>query len=251
VIISTVAWKMTRAGQRLVTALRGDGLRGLGAEAARLAGEFSRVPLALAAEYLFDLRRGIRTRGFVRNERKLAGMSVGGDPNYYQPIGLPLLRRLVSTVPVERGATTFLDLGAGRGRAVILAAELGFGRVLGVELDGELAAEGAENVRRWRAGRRGRTSGGQQVDVIQCDAAACPLPDGPLLIALFNSFGPTTLRLLLARLCDGLKGTEDPVYFAYINPVHEEILEEFPRLVPNSRGREWSVYRLEPEPASA
>ncbi|SNR76903.1 class I SAM-dependent methyltransferase [Blastococcus mobilis] len=250
-IISTVAWKISRAGQRLTASLRRDGLRGLGAEAVRLAGELSRAPLALAAEYLFDLRRGIRTRGFVRNERDLAGISVGGDPNYYQPIGLPLLRRLVSTVPVERGATTFLDLGAGRGRAVILAAELGFGRVVGVELDGELAAEGAENVRRWRSGRRGRTSGSQEVDVIQGDAAACPLPEGPLLIALFNSFGPTTLRLLLGHLCDSRKEAGDPVYFAYINPVHEKTLEEFPRLVPHSRARGWSVYRLEPEPTSA
>lgn len=250
-IISTVAWKMSRAGQRLVAALRRDGLRGLGAEAARLINEFSRVPVALAAEYLFDLRRGIRTRGFVRNERDLAGISVGGDPHYYQPIGLPVLRRLVTTVPVEPEKTTFLDLGAGRGRAVILAAELGFGRVLGVELDGELAAEGAENVRRWRSGRRGRTSGAQEVDVIQGDAAACPLPEGPLLIALFNSFGPTTLRLLLGHLCDGRRRVEDPVYFAYINPVHEQTLEEFPRLTPHSRDRGWSVYRLEPALASA
>jgi SAM-dependent methyltransferase len=251
VTIATVTWKLSRAGQRLAAAMRRDGVRGLSTEAAQLTGEFSRVPVALAAEYVFDLRRGIRTRGFVRNDQQLAGISVGGDPNYYQPIGLPLLRRLASTVPVDRPTTTFVDLGAGRGRAVILAAELGFGRVLGVELDGELAAEGADNVRRWQSSRRGRRLEEQQVDVIQGDAAATTLPEGPLVIALFNSFGPSTLRLMLGNLCADRKNPKDPVFFAYINPVHEDTLEEFPRLVPFSRGRGWAVYRLEPELASA
>lgn len=246
-ILSTVAWKLSRGSERLAAARSSGGLTGLGTEAARLVGEFSRVPPALAAEYAFDLRRGVRTRGYVRNEQDLAPVSIGGDPHYYQPIGLWLLRRLVSTIPVEREATTFLDLGAGRGRAVILAAELGFGRVLGVELDGDLAAEGAENVRRWQSGRRGRRSGEQQVQVVQGDAAACPLPEGPLVIGVFNSFGPATLRLLLAHLCDAPRKAEDPVYFAYINPVHEETLAEFPRLVAHSRAPGWSVYRLDRE----
>jgi SAM-dependent methyltransferase len=247
VTLSTVTWKLSRAGQRVVAARRRHGIRGLGTELARLLGEFSRVPPALAAEYLFDVRRHVRTRGFVRNELTLARLSVGGDSHYYQPIGLSPLRRLVGTVPVEPATTTFLDLGAGRGRAVILAAELGFGHVVGVELDADLAAEGNENLRRWRAGRHGRSFVGQTVEIVQGDAATCPLPKGPLLIALFNPFGPTTLRLLLEHLCVQRPGTTDPVYFAYINPVHEKTFEAFPRLVPHSRAPGWSVFRLEPE----
>jgi SAM-dependent methyltransferase len=247
VTLSTVAWKMSRAGERLSAAQQREGARGLGTESGRILSELSRVPLALAAEYLFDRRRGIRTRGFVRNDRILAPVSVGGDPCFYQPIGLSPLRRLVSTIPLEPATTTFVDLGAGRGRAVILAAELGFGHVFGVELDTELAAEGADNVRRWRAGRRGRSAAGQTVEIVQGDAADCPLPEGPLLIALFNSFGATTLRLFLEHLCDQRTGIPDPVFFAYINPVHEEVFEAFVRLVPHSRAAGWSVFRLEPE----
>lgn len=248
--LSTVTWKLSRAGQRLAAARR-NGLRHLPVEAARLAKEFARAPLALAAEYLFDVRRGVRTRGFVRNESTLSRLSVGGDGNYYQPIGLSPLRRLVATVPVEPAATTFVDLGAGRGRAVLLAAELGFGHVLGVELDGELAEEGAANVRRWRRGRRGRTTGAQTVDVVQGDAATFPLPAGPLVIALFNSFGATTLTLLLGRLCDERRGDDAPLFLAYINPVHADTFQEFPRLVTHSRAPGWIVYRLEPESAAA
>jgi SAM-dependent methyltransferase len=250
VTLSTVTWKLRRARERLVTSRRG-GLRGVPVEAARLMWEFARAPLALAAEYLFDVRRGVRTRGFVRNEHALSALSEGGDSNYYQPIGLSPLRRLVSTVPIEPGATTFVDLGAGRGRAVILAAELGFGRVLGIELDHDLAAEGAQNVGLWRVGRRGRVSGDQVVEVVEGDAAAFTAPGGAVLIALFNSFGATTLRLLLDRLCAGRRGDDAPLFLAYINPVHEDTFEEFPRLVPHSRAPGWTVYRLEPELASA
>jgi SAM-dependent methyltransferase len=250
VTLSTVTWKLSRAGERLAAARR-DGLRHLPVEAARLTKEFARAPLALGAEYLFDVRRGVRTRGFVRNESALSRLSVGGDGNYYQPIGLSPLRRLVATIPVEPATATFVDLGAGRGRAVLLAAELGFGRVLGIELDPDLAAEGAENVRRWRTGRRGRHSDGQVVDVVAGDAAGFTPPDGPLVIALFNSFGATTLKLLLGRLCEEQRGDAAPLFLAYINPVHEDTFEEFPRLVPHSRAPGWTVFRLDPELAPA
>lgn len=247
--LSTVTWKLSRAGQRL-RAARQDGLRHLPVEAARLVREFARAPLALGAEYLFDLRRGVHTRGFVRNESTLSRLSVGGDSNYYQPIGLSPLRRLMATVPVAPASATLVDLGAGRGRAVLLAAELGFGRVLGVELDGELAEEGAANVRRWRSGRRGRRAAAQTVDVVRGDAATFPLPAGPLVITLFNSFGPTTLKLLLDRLCDERRADDAPLFLAYINPVHADTVEEFPRLVPHSRAPGWVVYRLAPGPAA-
>ncbi len=246
--LSTVTWKLSRARERL-TAAREDGLRTLPVEAARLTREIARAPLALAAEYLFDVRRGVRTRGFVRNESTLARLSVGGDSKFYQPIGLTPLRRLVATMPIEPAATTFVDLGAGRGRAVIIAAELGFGRVLGIELDEALAAEGAANVRRWRSGRRGRRRPHQAVEVVQGDAATFTPPAGPLLIALFNPFGPTTLALLLERLCEERRGPDAPIFLAYINPVHEDTFEKFPRLAPSSRGSGWMVYRLESTPA--
>ena len=51
---------------------------------------------------------------------------------------------------------SFIDVGAGMGRAVLLAAELPFRRVVGVELNPTLARIARKNLTAWRASGRAR-----------------------------------------------------------------------------------------------
>lgn len=243
-MLSTVVWKSRRIAHLLRTALRKRGMRGLVDEGARIASMMAVIPAALAREYLFDVRRGVRTRGYLRNEDHISPRSAGGDARYYQPIGLRPLRALVPTIPLTPATTSFLDLGAGRGRAVLLAAELGFGTVVGVELDERLAREGQENVERWRRSRPGSGRSGHAVQIVQGDAATAPLPPGPLVVALFNSFGATTLRMVLDRIL--AEERHGDLYFAYINPVHADVItSEYPRLAPHSAGDSWRVFHAQ------
>jgi SAM-dependent methyltransferase len=233
-----------RIGRRITAAKERSGLGGIAREAAHLLRRAAVLPLVLAVERVFDWRMGVRTRGLLLHEAALAPLSIGGDPVRYEPVDLLPWRRLHATMPIARSSATFVDLGAGRGRAVVLAAEMGFRRVVGVELDAQLVQEARENIRRWRSRRTPRRPG-QEVVIVQGDAARYRPPGGPLVIWLFNPFGPTTLRLVLRRLCDARRTTADPVFLAYFNPVHESVLAEFPALVPHARGRRWAVYRLD------
>jgi SAM-dependent methyltransferase len=201
----------------------------------------------MAAELIFDLRMGVRTRGLLSNEADLVPLAIGRDPVHYDPAELMPWRKLQSAIPVDRSSTTFVDLGAGRGRALILAAEDGFRRVVGVELDERLVEEAEENVRRWRSRRRRRQRPGQEVVVVHGDAAAYPLPDGPILIWLYNPFGAATLRFVLNRVCTRRLTSTDPLFIAYFNPVHESVFAEFPDLVLCSRAKRWATYRLATE----
>lgn len=238
---------ITRVARRLARARAESGLRWLVSETAYLARTAAALPAVTLAEAAFDRRRGIRTRGRLRHEAALAPLALGGDPVHYEPADRRSWKKVTSTIPIERGAATFVDLGCGLGRAVILAAEAGFGRVIGVQLDERLAEEAGENVRRWQSRRRTTTAhGGQDVVIVQGDAATYRLPDGPLVIWLYNPFGATTLRQVLRRLRDADRSPEAPVLIAYVYPVHLGVFDEFPRMVPHSRGGGWHVYRLVP-----
>jgi SAM-dependent methyltransferase len=243
-VTSTALWKTKQATRRLTTAWGRSGSRGLATEGLRLAGELRGIPVALTRELVFDLRHGTRTRGFVRNEDHVAARSVGGDPTFYQPIGLRPLGEALATVPVDRAGSTLVDLGAGRGRAVLLAAEAGFGRVVGVELDEHLAAEAQENIRRWR--RRAGQGATADVRVVHGDAATEPLPSGPLVVMMFNPFGATTLELVLRSLRSARRGDPDPVWVVYVNPVHDAVFAALPGATTHARGRDWVVHRLAP-----
>ena len=238
--------KAARARRRLAVARKKSGVRGLAAEGLHLVRRATVIPVTAAVDMLFDRRMGVRTRGETRREADLTPMSVGGDPNFYQPIYLLPWKRCMATIPVDRRATTFIDLGAGRGRAVILAAESGFRKVIGVELDPELAEEAQRNVIQWQKRRAGRQRTTPQISIVEGDAATFRMPEGPLVILLYNPFGETTMRHVLTHLCAERSGSADAVYVAYFNPVHEFVFGEFPPLVPHSNGRGWSVLRLAP-----
>src|SRR3954453_11926131 len=112
---------------------------------------------------------------------------------------------MMSSVPLNPGDSTFVDLCCGSGRRLILAARAGFRRVVGVELDADLTQEAEVNIRRWEKSRRGPRRPGQEVLAVQGDAAAFTLPGGPVLIFLFNSFGTETMRRVISNACSRVR----------------------------------------------
>jgi hypothetical protein len=229
---------VARAWHKISDAKQQSGLAGATSATAGLARNAGGALRRRAREVLIDLRLGARTRGTVRNEAALEHLSIGGDPQPYEPVHLVWWRQLVPSLPLVLGNSTFVDLGAGRGRAMILAAQAGFDRVLGVELDAQLAAEAETNLRRW-ASRRWRGRGPREVRVVRGDAATFPLPHGPLAVCIYNAFGTETLRRILTQVC----ARQDEAVVAYFNPVHADVFDGFPLLTVHARGDGWALYR--------
>ena len=85
-----------------------------------------------------------------------------------------------------------MDLGCGKGRALILASEHPFREVVGVELDGELAAVAARNAAIIARSSRGRRSGSWPTPPI--------LPAGDLVVFLYNPFGEELVARAIANV---------------------------------------------------
>src|SRR5947209_5295232 len=74
--------------------------------------------------FALDLRLGASTEGVVLNDVGL--VSQYSDHHYYEPVRSSHFREVLSHVDLDRSASTFLDLGSARGRALLLAASSGF-----------------------------------------------------------------------------------------------------------------------------
>ena len=100
---------------------------------------------------------------------------------------------------------TLIDIGAGMGRAVLLAAEMPFRAVVGVELNPTLARIARRNLAVWRAAARARAA----TRIVCGDAAQSKFPPGPCLAFLFNPFGATVMRRLLRHMAASFRVARD------------------------------------------
>lgn len=107
------------------------------------------------------------------------------------------------------------------GRAVLLASELRFKAVMGVELHPVLAGIAQKNVSIWRTAGRERT----RIRLVEGDAAELALPEGPVLAFLFNPFGAVVLRRLLKSWRTILTGRAGELDILYVNNEQEGVLE--------------------------
>jgi SAM-dependent methyltransferase len=186
----------------------------------------------------FDLEFGVRTSGLVAGRDLNDGHKHGRHATAYYAVAPSVFRGMIvrwrrcrPVAPLDE--FTLIDLGAGMGRALLLAAEYPFRAVVGVEFHPTLARIGRRNLTRWRAEGRARAP----MRMVCRDAAEYELPSGPCVVFLFNPFGAAVLRRVLRNWAGGLAGRKAQLDILYVNNEQESILELNPNLVRLFKGQ--------------
>jgi SAM-dependent methyltransferase len=142
---------------------------------------------------------------------------------HYEAVPVADLRKMLACVPeaFARDAT-FVDVGAGMGRAVLMASEYPFKQIVGIELSPALFEIARENV------ARAHDLKTQCRDIrLTCgDARKRRFPNGNLVVFLFNPFDAGALRTTLERVVAS-RSARDVVYVLYHTPEHLGTLLEF------------------------
>ncbi len=174
----------------------------------------------------FDLEFGVRTSGLVAGRHLASGHRNDRHSTAYYGVAPSVLQGLVvrwrrSRPAVPLDEFTFVDLGAGMGRAVLLASEYPFRAVVGVELNAKLTRIARRNATLWRAAGRARAP----MRIICGDAAEFKFPEGPCVAFLFNPFGAPVMRRLLGGLAKSFAGRTGQLDLLYANNEQERVLE--------------------------
>jgi len=159
-----------------------------------------------AVPHPFDVQHGTDTGGLIAgsdlasghaSDRHIAGYAAV-PPSRFRGI---IARWQASGPPHALAEYCFVDLGCGKGRALLLASEMGFREVVGVELNPVLAATARANANIWTAAGKNRTS----IRVEQKDALEMEWPARPCLVFLFNPFDPFLMRQIMARMSEAFR----------------------------------------------
>lgn len=111
--------------------------------------------------------------------------------------------------------TAFVDMGCGKGKALLLACEYGFRRVVGVEFSAELCEIARTNLARYaqRSGFRGAAQ------IVHGDVLEYAIHDESVFF-LYNPFNAVVLRALLANIGRSVRRLPRRVWLVYALPVH-------------------------------
>jgi SAM-dependent methyltransferase len=128
----------------------------------------------------------------------------------------------------------FIDLGCGKGRMPIVAAELGFRSCVGVEFADELAAAATRNA---------AASGFNNVRIVHGDAGNYAFRDEPFVLYMFNPFS----RQVMARVRDNLLRLKTANYcIVYKNARERHLFDEMTTIrylgSPRSQRGLWGVH---------
>jgi len=143
-----------------------------------------------------------------------------GRPPLYEhiPVGWLTMWRLLRRLDINDD-DVFYDVGAGSGRALLVASRFPFRRLIGIELSAGLHAVAQANLSRCR---RPPT---MPVKIICGDALVESFPEDATVVFFYNSFGGEALDRFIGHMVAAIDRHPRPLRFVYLNPqAHDRLL---------------------------
>lgn len=158
----------------------------------------------------YDWRHNVQTRADPLEDLR---DWTAGFP--YLPIRPNTARQVIRSLPITDPADyTFVDLGSGKGRMLLIASEFPFRRVVGVEMREDLHDQALENVRRYRR----PAAQSSRIDCQLVDATQFVFPAGKLVVYLFNPFSAEIMAKVFQRLDASFEQDPREIVLVYVYP---------------------------------
>jgi SAM-dependent methyltransferase len=179
------------AYQRFTTSIQKRGLLMTAALAVTKVG----IVCSKIGDRWFDFRHGTDTRRLIEleeldiaSENKPLGMR-------YEVTRARPLKKLFAKLDFPKNGV-FVDFGSGKGRVLMMAAELGFERIVGVEFSHELCDVARKNLAVFQA----KTGLNVDIQVIEMDVVNYEVHSDSNVFFMFNPFDSEIMRIVVDKI---------------------------------------------------
>ena len=167
----------------------------------------------------FDRKYGVDTAGTVAVADLDAPQELKARAARYEVVDPEFFNFLMQRAgPTLTREHLFVDLGSGKGRALLLAALAGFRRVIGVELDGDLHGISQRNIEIAK-GHCPAT----EFTTVHGDATMFQFPAVPTLLFLNNPFDQQSVEKVLANI-EQVHGEGSEFILMYMHSNHAGLI---------------------------
>ena len=166
----------------------------------------------------FDTLHGVDTGGIthlkdlrLNNEHWRDGLDhIAADPAEFAAA--------IEALEVDLSTYTFIDLGSGKGRALLLAFDYPFQEIIGVEFAEPLVQAARANFEKIGASRDV-----SRVRILHADALEFDLPNVPTILFLYNPFESPIMQGVATRTRASLMAIPRDLIVLYLNPFHLDV----------------------------
>jgi SAM-dependent methyltransferase len=167
--------------------------------------------LSIAEDWWFDRRHGTDTMARIQQEELDFEHPSKASAHPYYPTRGRAFRKLFESIQFPANSV-FVDYGSGKGKVLLLAAECGFSKVVGIEFSEELHDVALANIRRY-----GGTAAAR-IEPVCCDATAFVLRDDENVFYFFNPFEADVLAGVIEQIKASLQRRPRRIWVVYFDP---------------------------------
>lgn len=190
----------------------------------------------------FDRKYGVDTGGRVpfwfldmEDEPLQVSRDRAGNPvimnNFYRAVLPDDMADVIHSLKIDPRNFSFVDLGCGKGRALIIAAELGFTEIIGVEFSSRLAEIARRNISKLKLART--------CTILTMDAGNYEAPPGNIIVFLYNPFGEDVMQRVMSKL----SAHRGELWIVYCNPQYARVIDRFAFVKRIPFDGEWAIWR--------
>ena len=193
---------------------------------------------SLNEDRAFDLKYGTDTAGIIRAGSMDIPNELQQHVQRYQGITAKTFNSLLSHLSIDFSKFVFIDIGSGKGRALLLASAFPFRRIIGVELSSALTEVARANIRTYRDPLQKC----QDIECICSDATGFHIPLDDTVFYLFNPFDGSIMQKFVNNLEQSLQQQPRDVILVYHVALHPEALDRSGHLQKIKDGGSFLIY---------
>lgn len=162
----------------------------------------------------FDSKYGVTTAGIIplsNLDIKCSNWIYGSK---YQAISHVDFGCLLEPLDLLYEEFVFVDLGSGKGRAILMASSLPFKKIVGVEFSKELASIAEDNLSRYSEDLMNC----KNIELICMDAVKYIFPEDPLVLYLYNPFDSSVMAHVVNNIAESFQKKPRRIVVLYFTP---------------------------------
>jgi SAM-dependent methyltransferase len=179
----------------------------------------AKVVASVVRDLSFDWKYGTDTGGRVPTEALEAESDNQWHSVSYRPTKSRPLLRLLAKLELPK-ACTFLDIGAGKERVLLIASQYGFERVVGIEFSPSLCTIARKNVETFSR----KTKQRWPIEVIKADVTSYDFQNEERVFFMFNPFDALILGQVVNNIRRSLQANPRPIWLIYHTPIYHEVI---------------------------